>query len=91
MEVAVSTVQPVSSNIRRHHRPDARQAAEHKRARDLLRIPTLVRIFVISGLMSMCWDLYSFVMPIHGSALKLSASTIGLILGSFGSAIFLPA
>ena len=37
----------------------------------------------------MCWDLYSFVMPIHGSSIGLSASTIGLILGSFGCAIFL--
>ncbi|HTD90994.1 MAG TPA: MFS transporter, partial [Burkholderiales bacterium] len=34
-------------------------------------------------------DLYSFVMPIHGSGIGLSASTIGLILGSFGCATFL--
>lgn len=76
-------------SIRRHHKPSAQGQGSEKRAMDLLRIPVLLRIFVVSGLMSMCWDLYSFVMPIHGSALKLSASTIGLILGSFGSAIFL--
>lgn len=76
-------------SIRRHHNASVHTLAGEKRAMDLLRIPSLVRIFVISGLMSMCWDLYSFVMPIHGSALKYSASTIGLILGSFGSAIFL--
>jgi MFS family permease len=62
---------------------------EKKRAVDLLRIPALLRVFIVSGLMSMCWDLYSFVMPIHGSGIGLSASTIGLILGSFGCATFL--
>ncbi|HTE15544.1 MAG TPA: MFS transporter [Burkholderiales bacterium] len=76
------------SAISRLHKPFAHEAAE-KRASDLLRIPAMLRIFIISGLMSMCWDLYSFVMPIHGSSIGLSASTIGLILGSFGCAIFL--
>jgi len=70
------------------HRPQAQEPVA-KHTRDLLRIPALLRVFVISGLMSMCWDLYSFVMPIHGSSIGLSASTIGLILGSFGSATFL--
>lgn len=72
--------------ISRHHQPVAH--AQEKRVMDLLRIPGMLRIFVISGLLSMCWDLYSFVMPIHGSVIGLSASTIGLVLGSFGSAIF---
>ena len=72
--------------ILRHHMPIAPVVEKH--VSGLLRIPALLRIFIISGLMSMCWDLYSFVMPIHGSSIGLSASTIGLILGSFGSAIF---
>jgi MFS family permease len=61
---------------------------EKKRLLDLLRVPTLRRVLVVSGLLSMGWDLFSFVMPIHGSQLGLSASTIGLILGSFGAAVF---
>ena len=69
-----------------HHQPVAH--TQEKRVMDLLRLPAMLRIFIISGLMSMCWDLYTFVMPIHGSAIGLSASTIGLVLGSFGSAIF---
>ena len=73
--------------IARHQQPVAQ--TREKRAMDLLRIPALLRIFIISGLMSMCWDLYTFVMPIHGAGIGLSASTIGLILGSFGSAIFM--
>ena len=72
-----------------HKTPAAVAHPEKKRAVDLLRIPALLRVFVVSGLMSMCWDLYSFVMPIHGSGIGLSASTIGLILGSFGAATFL--
>ena len=75
--------------IRRHHKPAAQTETVKRRARDLLRNPVLMRIFVMSGLLSMCWDLYGFVIPIHGASLKFSASTIGLILGSFGSAIFL--
>jgi MFS family permease len=72
-----------------HNAPPNPTPHEKKRAVDLLRIPALLRVFIVSGLMSMCWDLYSFVMPIHGSSIGLSASTIGLILGSFGCATFL--
>jgi len=61
---------------------------ERKRLADLLRMPLLRRIFVASAVLSMSWDLFTFVMPIHGSRLGLSASTIGVILGCFGGAIF---
>jgi MFS family permease len=61
---------------------------ERKRISDLLRIPLLRRVFVVSALLSMAWDLFSFVVPIHGSSLGLSASTIGIILGCFGGAVF---
>jgi MFS family permease len=66
----------------------ALKQGEKKKLADLLRIPALRRVFVVSGLLSMAWDLFSFVMPIHGSRLGLSASTIGLILACFGSAVF---
>ncbi len=65
---------------------------EHERGKrrviDLLRDPVLRRVFVVSAALSMAWELFTFVMPIHGSQLGLSASTIGIILGSFGAAIF---
>jgi MFS family permease len=70
-----------------HHHQSATRPSE-KRSGSLLRIPAMLRVFIVSGLLSMCWDLYTFVTPIHGSSIGLSASTIGLILGSFGSAIF---
>jgi predicted MFS family arabinose efflux permease len=54
---------------------------------DLLRNAPMRRILIVSGLLSMVWDLFSFVVPIHGSNIGLSASTIGLILGAFGGAV----
>ena len=62
---------------------------ERKRVGDLFRIRGLRRAFVASAVLSMAWDLFTFVTPIHGTRLGLSASMIGLILGSFGAAIFL--
>jgi predicted MFS family arabinose efflux permease len=64
-------------------------AHEDKRhLRDLLLAPGFRRIFVVSGVLSMTWDLFAFVIPIYGSQIGLSASTIGLILGAFGAAVF---
>lgn len=55
---------------------------------DLLRNRPLRRVFIASGLLSMAWDLYAFVIPIYGSRIGLSASTIGTIMGSFAIATF---
>jgi predicted MFS family arabinose efflux permease len=59
------------------------------RLTDLLRLPSLRAVFVVSGMMSMAWDLFNFMVPLHGTRSGFSASTIGLILGSFGVATFL--
>jgi len=61
---------------------------EKRRVSDLLRIPGFRLVFIVSGVLSMTWDLFAFVMPIHGSQLGLSATTIGVILGAFGAAVF---
>ena len=87
MVASLLLIRDRKQTIAGHHQPVSH--TPDKRVMDLLRLPALLRIFVISGLMSMCWDLYNFVMPIHGSGIGLSASTIGLVLGAFGSAIFL--
>jgi predicted MFS family arabinose efflux permease len=55
-------------------------------ARDLLAHAELRRMFLITGLLASAWDLFVFVMPIYGTSIGLSASTIGLILGSFATA-----
>lgn len=68
--------------------PSPWRGSEKRSVTDLLRTPGLPVVFVVSGLLSMSWDLFTFVMPIHGSRLGLPASTIGLILGCFGGAVF---
>jgi len=76
------------------NRPALPQARERKaeagerRVTDLLRNRELRRVFIASGLLSMGWDLYTFVIPIYGSRIGLSASTIGVILGTFAVATF---
>src|SRR3970282_2968322 len=69
---------------------DGEAAAQQERRRigDFLRIPGFKLVFIVSGALSMTWDLFAFVIPIHGSQIGLSASTIGVILGAFGAAVF---
>ena len=55
---------------------------------DLLRHEPLRAVFITSGLLSMGWDLFTFMVPIQGARIGLSASTIGLIMGSFGAGTF---
>lgn len=62
--------------------------AGERRVIDLLRNRELCRVFIASGLLSMGWDLYTFVIPIYGSRIGLSASTIGVIMGAFAIATF---
>lgn len=57
-----------------------------RNAFDLLRDPELRRVFLVTGMLASAWDLFVFVMPIYGTSIGLSASTIGLILGSFALA-----
>ena len=71
---------PRQKHVGIHHRD--------KRLIDLLRAPSMRRVFIISGALSASWDLFSFVVPIHGSRIGLSASQIGLLLGAFGVAVF---
>jgi len=59
-----------------------------RRLRDLLAHPSLRRAFIVSGVIAMGWDLYTFVIPLYGSRIGLSASTIGIIMGSFAAATF---
>lgn len=71
------------------HTPHAPARQGQGGALELLRDPELRRIFLVTGLLASAWDLFVFVMPIHGTAIGLSASTIGLILGAFALATFL--
>ena len=69
----------------------AAQAADtsgKRRIADHFRNPTMRRVLLVSAALSMAWDMFTFLVPIYGSQIGLSASQIGLVLGAFGSAIF---
>ena len=70
------------------HAPHASDRPSTSRVAELLVDPELRRIFLVTGLLASAWDLFSFAMPVHGTAIGLSATTIGLILSSFAFATF---
>jgi MFS family permease len=53
---------------------------------NLLRNPTMRRLLVVNWLLSSCWDVHTFVVPVLGHERAFSASVIGAILGSFAVA-----
>ena len=59
-----------------------------RRVTDLLRHRELLPVFVTSGLLAAAWDMFTFAIPIYGSRVGLSASSIGLVLGTFSVATF---
>jgi MFS family permease len=56
---------------------------------DLLQAPGMKRLLVVNWLVSMCWDVHTFAVPVLGHERGYSASTIGLILGTFTLAVTL--
>ena len=68
--------------------PVAREEAAQHRLKDLLRNPRLLPVFLFSGLLASGWDMYTFVIPIYGTRIGLSPSTIGIIMASFALATF---
>ena len=55
-------------------------------AMELLRLPVLRNLLLVNVAMAACWDAHSFTVPVVGHARELSASAIGLVLGSFALA-----
>lgn len=51
---------------------------------DLLRLPPLRAVLIVSALISAGWDLFTFLVPLHGARSGLSATAIGLVAGAFG-------
>ena len=58
-------------------------------ARDMLALPGLKRLLFVNWLLSASWDVHSFAVPVLGHARGYSASTIGLVLGTFTAAVTL--
>ncbi len=67
--------------------PVIRQAgATSGKAWDLLREPLMRRLMLVNWLLSSCWDVHTFVVPVLGNERGFSASVIGAILGAFAIA-----
>jgi predicted MFS family arabinose efflux permease len=68
-------------------RPERAPAGEARRGVfELLRIPPLRHTLLVSAVLAMGWDLYTFLIPLYGASIGLSASTIGAILSTFAVA-----
>ena len=63
-------------------------SGDQTNAFDLLRERRVRRVLIVSSMISMAWDLQTFLVPVHGTRVGLSASQIGLVLGSFALATF---
>ena len=60
--------------------------ARRQRSWELLKEPQMRRLLLINWLLSSCWDVHTFVLPVLGHERGLSASVIGSILGAFAIA-----
>lgn len=60
--------------------------AQPRRALDLLAQPMMRRLLAVNWLLSSCWDVHTFVVPVLGHERGYSASVVGSILGAFALA-----
>ena len=67
-------------------RPEQGPLAKRTGVLDLLRIPGLRQTFWVSLLLASGWDLFTFIIPLYGARLGLSAAAIGFILSTFAVA-----
>ena len=56
------------------------------KAWDLMRSPGFRRLILVNWLLSACWDIHTFVLPVLGFERGISASVIGTIMGAFAIA-----
>ena len=55
---------------------------------DLLRDAHLRKLFITMAILTVTWDVYGFAIPVHGIRIGLSASQIGIVMGTFAAATF---
>lgn len=67
-------------------RPEHAPLSKRAGIRDLLRIPGLRQTFWVSLLLATGWDLFTFIIPLYGARIGLSAAAIGTILSTFAIA-----
>lgn len=72
--------------VREKTSPALAAPSEKKRVLDLLNEPLMLRLLGVNWLLSSCWDVHTFVVPVLGHERGMSASVVGTILGSFAVA-----
>jgi len=72
--------------VPRHTPAPPESGTKARPAWHLLKHPPLRQLLLLNIVLSACWDSHSFVAPVVGHAKGLSASSIGLVLGSFAVA-----
>jgi MFS family permease len=85
---AVASAATIALGRARFPRPARAGARVERRMADLLGIRALRHVLAIGALGAMTWEIFVFAVPIYGTGLGLSASTIGTILGTFALATF---
>ncbi len=69
--------------------PAAAEAhAPGRRVFDLLHDKALRAVFLVSGLLSMAWDMFIFLAPLHGVAVGLTATATGTVVAAFSAGTF---
>lgn len=66
----------------------AKEAKPRGGVLDLLRHPPLRSVLIVGGMLSMGWDMFVFLAPLHGARSGLSATAIGVLIGTFGAGTF---
>jgi len=85
---AAASALTIVSNRTRFPRPARAGPRGERRMADLFRIRALRQVLAVGALIAMTWEIFVFAVPIYGTGLGLSASTIGAILGAFALATF---
>ena len=65
-----------------------RRDAAQSNAFDLFRVREVRHVLIVSGMISMAWDLQTFLIPVYGTRVGLTASEIGVVIGAFAAATF---
>ncbi len=60
-----------------------------ERTMDLIRNPPLRRALIATGIIETGGELYQFYMPIYGHSIGLSASLIGIVIGTYAIAVLM--
>ena len=73
-------------SVKEFHAPKVQPGSAPRRALDLLAEPMMRRLLGVNWLLSSCWDVHTFVVPVLCHERGYSASVVGTILGAFAIA-----